>query len=70
MTVPPARPVGRPSKELDQRRVHKVSTYLSAAELKLLNDELALSGKSLADWLREAISEHLAHPIKSTNLQE
>lgn len=60
MAAPPARPVGRPRKEPDQRRVHKVSTYLSAAELKLLNDELALSGKDVADWLREVISERLA----------
>ena len=59
MAGPPARPVGRPIKEPKQRRVHKVSTYLSEAELKRLEDELALSGKVLADWLREAIFEHL-----------
>ena len=61
MAGPSGRSVGRPNMEPDQRRVHKVSTYLSPAELRRLNEHLVLSGKGLADWLREAISERLAN---------
>ena len=64
------RSVGRPNLEPEQRRVHKVSTYLSSAELKRLNEHLALSEKGLADWLREAISGHLAKEEKNRDLQE
>ena len=70
MSGPSGRPVGRPNKEPATRRVHKVSTYLSASELKRLNEQLAASGMALADWLRNAISARLDRDTKNNNFKD